>query len=318
MNRRNFLYGTLATGALTACSPSGTSTPKPAPAKLGVGLFTLPKMLDKDFAGTMAMLAKLGYQEIETFGPYPFSDPKQIANWAKVTPSLGFSGSGFFGLSVDEVAKVTTANGLSVPSMHTDIDTLQNAMGPLSEAAKALGAKFVVLPAIPAEMRKTLDDYKKVSELFNKIGEDAAKRDIAFAYHNHGYGIKPMDGQIPLDLLLANTDPAKVLLEMDVFWHVAGGADPVEYIKKHSGRYRMFHLKDMKTIQTFSGDGGGPEQWIPLFANMTPIGTGAIDIKAIVEAGRANGAKHFFVEQDNSDKAEEELGKSAQFWKSLA
>ena len=172
----------LATGALAALPQGGKAADKAASAKLGLGLFSLPRMLDKDFAGAMEMVARLGYQEIETFGPYPFSDPKQIENWKQVTPSLGFSGSGYFGHTRDEVARIMQANGLTVPSMHTDIDTLQNGMGPLSDDARALGATYVTLPAIPADYRKSLDDYKRTAELFNRIGEDAIRHGVKFGY----------------------------------------------------------------------------------------------------------------------------------------
>jgi sugar phosphate isomerase/epimerase len=310
LNRRAFLAASLAAAA-AACTPRQVTSAVP---KRGVGLFSLPKALETDFAGAIALLARLGYKEVEPFGPYTFSDPVQIASWAKVTPSLGFSGSGFFGKTLAEVQTILQGNGMAVPSLHTDIHTLQSRMGPLAEAAKALGASYVVLPAIPEDFRKDLDGWRHTAELFNTIGDSAAQHGVKFGYHNHGYGLKPMaDGTVPLDLLLASTDPAKVLLEMDVFWTVAGGADPVAYIRKHSGRYRMFHLKDMKTIQTFSGDGGNSAQWIPLFANMTTLGSGAIDIKAIVEAARANGAEHFFVEQDRAADPEAELGASSRY-----
>ncbi len=317
MNRRDFLMASVATSLLAGCNPAAKIEQQAKVSKLGVQLFSLPKMLDKDFAGSMEMLARLGYQEIETFGPYTFSDPKQIENWKKVTPSLGFSGSGFFGHTLGEVQTIMKANGLSVPSMHTDIYTLQNAMGPLAEAAHGLGATYVTLPAIPAEFRKNLDDYRRSAELFNTIGADALKHGVRFGYHNHGYGLKAVDGKVPLDVLLSATDPASVFLEMDVFWTVAGGADPVERLSRFKGRYRMLHLKNMKSIQHFSGDGGGPDQWIPLFPYMTTLGEGAIDIKAIVAAAKANGAEHYFVEQDNADNAEQVLGKSADFWNAL-
>jgi sugar phosphate isomerase/epimerase len=317
MDRRNFLCGTLAVGALAGCSTKSNIVPPVTPPKLGVGLFSLPKMLERDFTGAMEMLARLGYQEVETFGPYAFSAPKQIEFWNSVTPSLGFSGSGFFGETQAEVQEIMALNGLSVPSMHTDIETLQTAMGPLAEAAKGLGATYVTLPSIPPEYRKNLDDYKRTADLFNRIGADAKKHGVKFAYHNHGYGLKPVDGKAPLDLLLENTDPANVLLEMDIFWTVAGGADPVTYLKQHSGRYKMLHLKDMKKIERFSGDGGTPDQWIPLFKQMTWLGDGALDLKAIIETARANGADHFFVEQDNADNPEDVLGKSADYWKAL-
>ena len=84
---------------------------------MGVGLFSLPKMLELAFAGAIAMLAKLGFKEVETFGPYEFSDPQQIANWAKVVPSLGFAGSGFFGKTLAEVKAIMEKFGTSRNAM---------------------------------------------------------------------------------------------------------------------------------------------------------------------------------------------------------
>jgi sugar phosphate isomerase/epimerase len=313
LNRRTFLAASLA-AATVSCA---TQTAKEAKMKRGVGLFSLPKMLEQNFAGAVAMLATLGYKEIETFGPYDFSDPRQIANWAKVAPALGFSGSGFFGQTLGDIQTILQSNNMTVPSMHTDIHTLQHRMGPLAEAATALGATYVTLPAIPEEFRKDMDGYRRTADLFNSIGENAAKNGVTFAYHNHGYGLKAVDGIVPLDLLLARTDPAKVVLEMDVFWTVAGGADPVSYLKKYSGRYRMLHLKDMKTIRTFTGDGGTADQWIPLFDSMTHLGDGAIDIRAIIGTARAHGAEHYFVEQDMAADPKAKLGASARYLEGL-
>jgi sugar phosphate isomerase/epimerase len=315
MTRRTVLGASLA-AATAACAPKAMKSAASS-SKIGVQLFSLPKMLEQDFAGSIAMLAKLGFSEIEMFGPYGFSDPEQVANWAKVAPSLGFSSSGFFGKTLADVQSIMRDNGMTVPSMHTDIYTLQSRMGPLAEAAKALGATYVTLPAIPDEFRKGLDGYRRTADLFNSIGENAAKNGVKFGYHNHGYGLKAVDGIVPLDLLLEHTDPAKVLLEMDVFWTVAGGADPVSYLKRHSGRYRMLHLKDMKTLRTFSGDGGTADQWIPLFESMTHVGNGALDIKSIITTAKAHGAQHFFVEQDLAADPKAQLGASADYLKTL-
>jgi sugar phosphate isomerase/epimerase len=111
----------------------------------------------------------------------------------------------------------------------------------------------------------------------------------------------PIDGKVPLDTLIEATDPAQVFLELDTYWTVAGGADPKDYLRRYKGRYRMMHLKDMKGAHRFSGDGGGPDQWIALFPHMTPLGTGSLDIKGIVTEARRSGVEHFFVEQDFAD-----------------
>lgn len=209
------------------------------------------------------------------------------------------------------------ANGLSVPSIHTDLDTLETAFEKLGEAAQVLGNTYVVLPAIPQERRKTLDDYKRMAESFNKIGAAAKKAGIKFAYHNHGYGLQEMEGQVPLDLIFAHTDHSLVYFEMDLYWTTAGGADPVALLEKHKGRYRLMHVKDMMKKVHFSGDGGEPKQWIELFPYMTTAGNGVLDLKAILAKAKETGVEHFIVEQDMVAEPEKALKKSFDYLASL-
>lgn len=310
MNRRHFLANA---GVLAGLLGAAPSLAHGKGKQFGIQLFSIPKLLEQDYAKAIAFLAKLGYREIETYGPYTFSDPKQIENWKRITPSLGFSGSGFFGKTLQEARSILRANGMSVPSMHTDLLTLQNHMGPLAEAAHQLGATYVTLPSLPEQHRKTLDDFKRSADLFNAVGADASKHGVRFAYHNHGYGLKPTDGQRPLDILLSGTNPAHVFFELDVYWTVAGGGDPVDYLNRYKGRYRMLHLKDMKQIHRFDGDGGTPDQWIKLFPYMTYLGDGAIDLKGILAAAERTGVEHYFVEQDTVKDPETALRESANY-----
>lgn len=314
IDRRQFLARAGATAMVLGAAPVLAGGPV---RQFGVQLFSIPKMLEQDFAGAITFLAELGYREVETFGPYTFSDPQQIANWKRITPDLGFSGSGFFGKTLAEALAILKGNGMSVPSMHTDLHTLQGRMGQLAEAAHQLGAGYVTLPSIPADRRQSLDDYKRTAELFNRIGADAIKHGVKFAYHNHGYGLKPMDGQVPLELLLQATDPALVFLELDIYWTVAGGADPIDYLNRHGNRYRLMHLKDMKQIHHFEGDGGTPDQWIKLFPYMTYLGDGAIDLPAILSAAERVGVEHYFVEQDTVADPQKALQASAAYLRTL-
>lgn len=285
--------------------------------RIGVQLFSLPKMLDINFEAAITMLAEMGYKEAELFGPYPFSTASTQARWNNMAPALGLKGSGFFGRSIQQVREVFTKNDMSIPSLHTDIDTLQHEMGKLAEAAKALGSQYVTLPAIPEEYRKSLDDYKKTAGLFNKIGAAAKAEGIRFAYHNHGYGFKETDGKIPVRVLLDNTDPALVFLEMDVFWTSAGGADPVSYLNDYSGRYKLMHLKDMSKKMRFSGDGNNSKEWIELFPYMTTAGNGVLKLDEIVAVAQKTGVDHFIVEQDLVAEPEVALKKSFGFLHSL-
>jgi sugar phosphate isomerase/epimerase len=126
-----------------------------------------------------------------------------------------------------------------------------------------------------------------------------------------------MAGQVPLNVILERTDPQLVFLEMDIYWMTAGGGDPVGYLRNFPGRYRMMHLKDMKTLMHFKGDGGDPAQWIELFPNMTTVGDGVLDIKAIVAQARKSGVEHLFVEQDIVENPKVALQRSIDYLKKL-
>jgi sugar phosphate isomerase/epimerase len=104
-----------------------------------------------------------------------------------------------------------------------------------------------------------------------------------------------------------------VFFEMDIYWTTAGGADPVKYLQEYGSRYKMIHMKDMKQLERFSGDGGDPGQWMQLFPYMTSVGDGVLDIKAIVSQAHASGVEHFFVEQDMVANPEVALRRSADF-----
>ena len=277
---------------------------------IGIQLFSLPKMLETDFESGMKMLVQMGYTEIELFGPFSFSSKSAHDRWNAVTPMLGFNGSGFFGRKANEIQAILNDYELKTPSIHTDLDTLENHIDRFEEAAEVLGFEYVVLPAIPEERRKSMDDYKEMADTFNSIGAKAKKMGLKFAYHNHGYGLNTVDGEVPFEVMMNNTDPDLVFLEMDVFWTIAGKAEPESYLEKYSGRYRCMHLKDMKEQKTFSGDGGDASQWIALFPNMASAGDGIIDFKTLIRAAKKHGVKHFFVEQDMVQNPKVALKKS--------
>ena len=322
MNRRDFIesvsfvsLGTL----LPACATRMNTQTNPRallpPDRIGIQLFTLPKLLETDFAGTMKLLASKGFREIEFFGPYPFSAPEAQERWKSVTPALGFSGSGYFGLKVQEVKKILDDNRLSSPSMHTDIVTLRNNLSQLAEAAHALGQTYAIIPSAPT--RATLDEYKKDADEYNEIGAKAKSLGIRFGYHNHGNGLKPLDGEIPFDLTLKRTDPNLVFFEMDIFWTTAGGADPVAYLDNHPGRFRLMHIKDMSKDVRFPGDGGDPQQWISLFPYLTDPGSGVLDLKKILTHAKKSGMEHYLLENDLTKNPNQTLENSYKFLSGL-
>lgn len=318
LNRREFIKNTtLGAAALGLSSFDEAMEELKKVKKIGIQLFSLPKSLDTDFVGTVKMLSQMGYKELELFGPYPFSAAAAIENWKNVGQQLGFSGSGYFGKSAKEVRTILDDYGLKSPAAHSDFDTLMTAMDKFGEAAQILGHKYIVLPAIPENKRKTLDDYKRTAEDFNKIGENAKKVGLKFAYHNHGYGFKPLEGKLPFDYLVEQTDPNLVFLEMDIFWTAAAGVSPLDYLKKYPNRYKLLHLKDMKEAKVFSGDGSTPPEWFALFPYLCNLGDGVLDLKNIVKTAQANGVEHFFIEQDLVAQPELALKKSFDYLKKV-
>ena len=104
---------------------------------------------------------------------------------------------------------------------------------------------------------------------------------------------------------------------MDVYWTIAGGADPLQLFEKHKGRYKMIHVKDMKESKRFAGDGEDPSQWFSLFPYMTSCGEGVFDLPAILTSAKQYGVDHFFVEQDLVESPEIALRKSVDYLKTL-
>ncbi len=318
MKRRKFLGSTAALAAASALPTEvfawlGTKN-KPLMLKdIGLQLFSVPLLMEKDFARGVQMLAEMGFRKLELYGPYPFSANSAKERWESLAPRLGFSGSGFYGQSVANLKSIIDEHNISIPAIHTDLVTLENHIEDLAKASKTLNYEYVVLPALPAENRKNMDDYKRTADLFNKIGKRAVELGIKFAYHNHGYGLNETDGQIPLQYLMENTEKDWVYFEMDLFWTTAGGADPLEYLSKYPGRYKLMHVKDMMEKRRFSGDGGDPSQWMELFPVMCSAGDGVLPLKEIIPAAKESGVEHFIVEQDMVAKPEIALQRSIDY-----
>lgn len=318
MDRRDFITDSiLVSMGLLALGATGCASTDKRSLAVGVNLFSLPKMLETDFRGGIEMLSKMGYTEIQLFGPFSFSAESAKKEWDAITPMLGFTGSGYFGQSLQEFKSVLDEFNIKATASHLDLDTLQNRMPSLGEFASTLGIEYVGIPAIPEEKRTSLDDYKRIAEAFNKIGEEAKKIGLKYAYHNHGYGLQEVDGKIPLNIILEETDPDLVFFEMDIYWTAAGGANPVEYLQAYPNRYKLMHLKDMTEKVTFSGDGESPSQWVELFPYMTTLGSGVLDIKAIVETGEKAGVEHLYVEQDMVNNPRAALKSSIDYLRAL-
>lgn len=267
ISRKDFLK-TSALALTAALTPGFDVLAKPAKT-VGLQLYTLRDLLPKDLEGTLKKVAEIGYKEVELFG---YADGK------------------FFGKTPAQFGALLKSLGLSAPSGHyttgntmpTVKGTLRNDWKRAVDDAAALGQKYMVCAYLFPEERKA-DDYKRHIELFNKSAEVCKAHGIQFAYHNHDFEFKPMNGQLPYDMILKGTDPNLVKMELDLYWASFAGQDPVALFKKHPGRFPLWHVKDMAKTKE---------------REFAEVGMGSINFQRIFDAKKIAGMTHYFVEQD--------------------
>jgi|ERR1700688_2913092 sugar phosphate isomerase/epimerase len=240
---------------------------------IGIQLYTVRDALKRDYDGTLAKLAAMGYREVES-GRDHDKPPKQMR-------------------------EALMRYGLTSPSYHVDWNSLGADWPKVIEDNKIVGRTYLVNPWIDEEVRNKPDGWKHAAETLNRAGETAKKAGIQFAYHNHWMEFVPLDdGKLPYDVLLENCDPNLVKMQMDLGWITVGGQDPVKYFERYPGRFPMVHVKDVHEVPDAASVRGGR------FAgeNMTilaDVGSGIIDWKRIFAHSEQAGIKHYFVEHDN-------------------
>ncbi len=267
--RRSFLKAATVFSAGLIVAPSTFNPPKKL---IGLQLYTVRDAMAKDPEGTLARVAKIGYNSVE--GATYTGDEK------------------FYGMKPSEFKKVLKDNGLVMPSSHYRLGedktngqmkgTMLHDWDKAIEDAKAVGLKYMICAWLSPEERGTLDHYKKVADDLNTAGEKCKKAGIQLCYHNHNFEFEKQDNQYPYDILMA-TDKELVKMEMDIYWVRKAGQDPIALFKKYPGRYPLWHVKDMDKT---------PQQ------NFTEVGNGIIDFKEIFKYKDLAGMKYFFVEQD--------------------
>jgi sugar phosphate isomerase/epimerase len=261
LDRRTFLLlfgagfvGSTATWGARRLLSDGASALSP----LGVQLYTVRQALADDVPGTLAALAEIGYEEVET--------------------------AGLYGLAPADFRRLLDGEGLRAVSGHVPLESLVGeALEATLDDAEALGQHWVTVPWLGDDHR-TADGYRRAAAALDRAGEAAARRGMRVAYHNHDFEFEPLDEagrRTGWELLLQHTDPDLVDLQMDLFWTVHAGSDPIAWFERHAGRFPMVHAKD----RTASGE-------------MVDVGAGAMDFGAILSAGRAAGLRHVFVEHD--------------------
>jgi sugar phosphate isomerase/epimerase len=230
-------------------------------AQFGLQLYTLRDDLPKDPKGVLKQAASYGYKQFE-----------------------GYEGDKgmFWGMKNTEFKKYLDDLGVSMVSSHCDTD---KDFDRKAAEASEIGMKYLLKAWVGPQ--KSVDDYKKIADKFNQWGDVCKKHGIRFAYHNHGYPFTQIDGQYPQDIFMKNTNPDTVDFEMDIYWVVTGGADPIEWLKKYPNRFRLCHIKDRKK--------GAPPEEEDASVN---VGTGSIDFKKILRVAEDNGMQYYIVEQE--------------------
>jgi sugar phosphate isomerase/epimerase len=259
--RRNFLATLGAASLGIACSSTGAAseilTPRRKLERVGLQLYSVRDLMKADLPGTIARVAAIGYKEVEF--------------------------AGYFGRTPAQIRDLLRQNRLTSPSSHLSFDSLTSGWQKQLDDAKAAGHEWVTIAYIAEEKRRTLDDWKRIADLFNRSAAQAKSADLHFAYHNHDFEIRPIDGTRPLDLLLSSTDPKLVDFEMDLYWVVFGGGNPIDFFNQYPKRFKMVHVKD---------SAGPPDN------KMVDVGQGKIDFRSIFAQSEKAGIEHYFVEHD--------------------
>jgi sugar phosphate isomerase/epimerase len=287
MHRRTFLRAIGGVGAALAAD-SALSLPATGHGRQAVGLqlYTVIADLERDFEGTLQSVAKVGYREVETMGSFG-RDPREVRavldRCGLASPSQHVISSEIYGIVQRNVrGQLPRAETLRQISELTTSDKMPGLVEEGIATAKALGQTNVVWPAVLTPELQSPGALRQVCAALNSAGEACAKAGLAFGYHNHGDELLPIDGRIPYEIMLAETDPRTVKLEMDVYWVVWGKKDPVEYLQRYGARYRQLHLKDSRADGTFA-----------------PMGSGVIRFGPVLEAAHRAGVQHYYVEQNS-------------------
>ena len=250
----------------TVATRAGGGDPSPATpgagmmgsrvAHIGVQLYTVRDLMKRDMAGTLKAIAAIGYREVE-FAGYFDQDPKAVR-------------------------AMLDADGLSAPSAHVPIEMLRSNMAGVLAASRTVGHELVICPYAKLA---TIDEWRALADELNRFGAACQQAGLRFGYHNHDHELTAIGGTLPYDVLLENTDPRLVRFEMDLFWTVKAGKDPLAYFDRWPGRFPAVHVKDMKGI-------AGPQA-------MVAVGEGDIDFRRIFAQAEKAGIEHYIVEHDN-------------------
>ena len=253
-------------------------------APLGVQAYTFRKSFPGNIPGTLDTIRMMGFSEME---------------------------GGVNGMNPTDFKKLCDSRGISIPSVGAGYEQLMKSPDSVVRTAKILGAGYVMCAWIPHDHGVlTFENARKAVEDFNRVGKFLKERGLIFCYHAHGYEFQPYQNGNLLDYIITNTNPDWVSFEMDIFWIQFGGGDPVTLLKKYGNRWKLMHLKDLKK--------GAEKDLTGLTTpeNDVPLGTGELNIPAILKQASLIGIAHYFIE-DESDRVNEQVPQSILYLKSL-
>jgi sugar phosphate isomerase/epimerase len=263
--RRTFLQSTTALAAGAASLPA--AKPQHELKAIGVQLYTVRDVIGDNPPKILTQLSDIGYREAECTSE-----------------------------KLDTVLEAMRATKLKAVSVHLDSSLWKKEQSEKLNLAfadaKMKGFDYVVYPYVPPQERAGIEGMKRIAENLTHAAKHAHENGLLVCYHNHAFEFEPMDGTTPFEVLLSNTDPKLVGLELDIFWVVTGGHDPVELIHKYRDRVQMVHLKDRDKP-------AGPHynEDVPR-DTFKEVGHGQIDIAGVLRAASEAQVKHYFVEQD--------------------
>ena len=229
----------------------------------GIQLYSIRKDMAKNPKDTLRKLASYGYKYIEGY-----------------ESSLGL----FWGMSNIDFKKYLDDLGIKMIASHCGETQNLESFNKKCDLAAEIGIDYLMCPGLPRKLE--LDIFKGHADTFNKCGQIAKNNGIKFAYHNHAYSFQKREGVYLQDVLMNNTDPSLVDFEMDIYWVVAAGEDPIEWFDKHPQRFKYCHVKDYLEI-----DGGKEHE-------SCTLGQGSINFSKILSHGKKRGLETYIIEQE--------------------
>jgi sugar phosphate isomerase/epimerase len=286
IRRREFL-GQVGAGVVVASGMAHASQSRRIE-RLGMQLYTVRAEMAKDFDGTLARVAALGFREVEF--------------------------AGYFDRTPQQVRAALDRNGLTSPSTHIDLASISSRLPQVIEASRVIGHTFIVMPWLDDATRKDPGIWQQVADTLNRAGETARAAGIRMGYHNHHFEFVPTaSGQLPFDVLLERCDPKLVVFELDLAWISAAGQDPLAYFAKYPGRFPMVHVKGLRK-RPAQGAATPIDQVMPDIAD---VGGDSIDWARVFARSEQAGIVHYYVEHDNPKSAFDSLAASAKYLQAL-